>query len=304
MKIRIGSRGSKLAVAQTEWLGRELQKANPGLEVSYQRIVTTGDRQSEGGELGVQTKGVFVKEIEEALFRNEIDLAVHSMKDMPQEIPAGLVMGPSPMREDPRDVLISRFGEYLHELPRRSTIGTSSPRRQAQIQNKYKKRGYNLEPIRGNVDTRLKKLFDGKVDAIVLAYAGIKRLGLEKEVTQVLEFEDMLPAACQGLLGLELRCEDAATLALIETIKDGPSDTVARAERAFLQGLGGNCNIPVGVGSTLDGDNLKMKALLFDPKGEKRVEAIQDGSSTQPEYVGAQLAERLLYNGGSELMMS
>lgn len=303
MKIRIGSRGSKLAVAQTEWLGRALEKANPGLEVAYQRIVTTGDRQSDGGEVGVQTKGVFVKEIEEALLRNEIDLAVHSMKDMPQEIPAGLVMGPTPLREDPRDVLISRFGEYLHELPRRSTIGTSSPRRQAQIQNKYKKRGYNLEPIRGNVDTRLKKLFEGKVDAIVLAYAGLKRLGLEKEVTQILEFDDMLPAACQGLLGLELRTGDAATLALIETVKDGPSDTIARAERAFLQGLGGNCNIPVGVGSTFDGENLKMKALLFDPKGEKRVEAVQDGPSIHPEYVGAQLAERMLYNGGSELMM-
>lgn len=302
MKIRIGSRGSKLAVAQTEWVGRELQKKNPGLEISYQRIVTTGDRQSEGAVGGVVTKGVFVKEIEDALLRNEIDLAVHSLKDVPQELPSGLVLGPTPRREDSRDVLISRFGEFLHELPRHSIIGTGSPRRQAQIQNKFKKRGYNLEPIRGNVDTRLKKLQEGKVDAIVLALAGLRRLGLEKEATQILEFEDMLPAACQGCLGLEIRSGDTQTLGLIEKIKDGPSDVAARAERAFLQGLGGNCNVPVGVGTVLEAGQLRMRALLFGPHGDKKVEAVQNGSADQAEYVGAQLAERLLYNGGSELL--
>ncbi len=302
MKLRIGSRGSKLAVTQTEWVGCELKKQNPDLDISFHQIVTTGDQQSAGAVDGTLTKGVFVKEIEEALLRGDIDLAVHSLKDVPQQLPHGLVLGPTPWREDSRDVLISRFGEFLHELPKHSTIGTGSPRRQAQIRYQHERRDYILEPIRGNVDTRLRKLQEGQVDAIVLAYAGLKRLGLEREITQILDFDEMLPAACQGCLGLELREDDAATLSLVEKIKHGPSDIAARAERAFLQGLGGNCNVPVGVGTTLEGDVVKMKSLLFDAKGENAIEAEQDGPASHPELVGAQLAERLLYNGGSEFM--
>jgi hydroxymethylbilane synthase len=301
MKLRIGSRGSKLAVTQAEWVASQLKKIHPTLDISFLQIVTTGDRES--GVNPSLTKAVFVKEIEEALLRGDIDLAIHSLKDMPQQIPAGLVLGPTPFREDPRDALISRFGEYLHELPRHSTIGTSSLRRQAQINFQHKRRDYRLEPMRGNVDTRLRKLQEGKVDAIVLAYAGLKRLGLDKEVTQVLEFEEMLPAACQGCLGLEVKEKDMATRELLEGIKDAPSDIAARAERAFLQGLGGDCNIPLGVASTLVEGELRIRALLFDAAGENRVEAEQAGPKDQPEYLGAQLAERLLYNGGSELMM-
>ncbi len=303
MKIRIGSRGSKLAVTQAEWVGQKLKEMNKGLELSFVQIVTTGDKQTDSALQETRTKGVFVKEIEDALLKNEIDLAVHSLKDVPQELPAGLVLGPFPVREDPRDVLISRFGEYVHELPRGSIIGTGSPRRQAQIAHKHAKRGYKIEPIRGNIDTRLKKLKEGKYDAIILAYAGLKRIGLESEVTQILEPEELLPAACQGCLGLELRHNDNQTLGLIETIKDSNSDVAARAERAFLQGLGGNCYVPVGVYSKITDGIIAMKALLLDPTGKKAVDAEQEGPWDAPELVGGQLAERLLYNGGSEIMV-
>lgn len=304
MKLRLGSRGSKLAIVQAEWVAEKLKAAHPGLEVTFERIVTSGDKQSENPAAPASSlsKGVFVKEIEEALLQNKIDLAVHSLKDMPQDLPPGLRLGPTPERQDPRDAMISRFGEQLHELPRHSTIGTSSPRRQAQIRHKYRKRGYNIETIRGNVDTRLKKLQEGKYDAIVLALAGLRRLGLENEVTQILEPEELLPAACQGCLGLELRSDDDATLKLIEKIKHSMSDLAARAERAFLQGLGGNCNVPVGVMTTTSEDKLKMKATLLDMQGEKAVSSEQDGPIHEPELVGGQLAERILYDGGSELM--
>lgn len=302
-RLRIGSRGSKLALTQAEWVGRQLQVKTPELDISFVRITTTGDRQSESASPS-GGKGVFVKEIEEALLRNEIDLAVHSLKDVPQEIPTGLRLGPCPQREDPRDAFISRFGEQLHELPRRSIIGTSSPRRQAQILHKYRKRAYKLEMVRGNVDTRLKKLHEGQFDAIVLAAAGLKRLGMENEIIQYLEIDELMPAPCQGCLGLELRESDVSTWELLHTIRDENSDVVARAERAFLQGLGGNCNVPVGCSTVMDQGNLKMKALLLTPQGDQAVGASQEGSQMNPELVGGQLAERLLYNGGSEIMMS
>lgn len=302
MKLRIGSRGSALAVIQSEWVAAELKKKTPGLEISFRKIVTAGDRDQSPSFSSVGIKGVFVKEIEEALLAKEIDLAVHSLKDVPQNLPSGLLLGPAPMRQDARDALISRFGEQLHELPRNSTIGTSSPRRRAQILYKYAKRKYKLEPLRGNIDTRLKKLHDGKYDAIILAVAGLKRLGLESEITQILEFDDIFPAPCQGCLGLELREDDKEILQLLEKIKDDSSNISSRAERAFLQGLGGNCFVPVGVFSQLSDKILKMKAVLLDADGKTAVRAEQSGGGENPELVGYELAERLLYEGGSELM--
>lgn len=302
MTLRIGSRGSKLAVTQARWVADELKKKNPGLEISFQEIVTAGDKDQSANFQAAGGKGVFVKEIEDALLANEIDLAVHSLKDVPQTLPDGLMLGPFPAREDFRDAVVSRFGEVLGELPRKSTVGTSSPRRQAQIAHLFKKRGYNIEPMRGNVDTRLKKLQEGKYDAIVLAAAGLKRLGLEGEITHILEPSVFLPAAAQGCLGLELREKDAVTLALLETIKDPVANITAVAERAFLMGIGGNCYVPVGAYSEIVGDELKMKAVILDTTGEKAVTATERGPKTEPQLVGFQLAERLLHEGGSELM--
>ena len=303
MKLKIGSRGSKLAVAQAEWVGGLIRRANTDVDIEFVRIVTTGDRETGAPLQAMGGKGVFVKEIEEALLFKQIDLAVHSLKDVPQALPSGLRLGPCPQREDVRDVVISRFGELLRELPKGSTIGTGAPRRLAQIRRAHWKRAYRLEPIRGNVDTRLQKVRDGKYDAIILAAAGLKRLGLEGEITEYLEPGDMMPAPCQGSLGLELREDRPDLLSLLETIKHPESDIAARAERAFLQGLGGDCNVPVAAYSVVVGKTLVMKAMLLDPTGEKSVASAQDGLASEPELVGGQLAERVLYDGGTELLI-
>ncbi len=300
--FRIGSRGSKLAVAQAEWVAAELKKKASDLEISFVRITTTGDRDPASPRT-LGGKGVFVKEIEEALLAKQIDLAVHSLKDLPQDLPPGLRLGSFPLRQDSRDAFISRFGEQLEELPRHSIIGTGSPRRQAQIRHRFKKRGYKLEPLRGNVDTRIKKLREGQFDAIVLALAGLRRLGLESEVTQILEPEVLLPAPGQGCLALEIREGEAELAALLEKIKDRPSDLTARAERAFLRGLGGNCLLPLGGLAKAEGETLRMSAIILDPEGEEAVSAKEEGPAEQPEYVGALLAERLLHDGGAEILV-
>jgi len=301
MKIRIGSRKSKLAVTQAESVGQELKSKNPGLEIEFVGLTTTGDRDAHSALKDLGGKGVFVKEIEEALLKKEIDLAVHSLKDVPQQLPAGLILGPFPKREDPRDAALSRFGELLGELPRSSTIGTSSPRREAQILNKYKKK-YRVAPIRGNVDTRLRKLEAGEFDLIIMAVAGLKRLGLEKEITHILEPDEMIPAPGQGCLGLEVREDRADLLKILESIKDETSDLSARAERAFLQGIGGDCLIPLGAYTQVDKE-IRMKAILADPKGTQVIRVEEKGPLNDVELVGSKLAGRLLYEGGSEIML-
>lgn len=303
MKIRIGSRGSRLAVTQARWVGDRLAARHPGLEVEYRQITTTGDRDAQSALTAIGGKGVFVKEIEEALRSRDIDLAIHSLKDVPQTLAAGLRLGPAPLREDPRDAVVSRFGELLRELPRGSTIGTSSPRRAAQIRNRYARRLYRVEPIRGNVDTRLKKVQAGDYDSVVLAAAGLNRLGLSGEITEVLDPEEMMPAPCQGCLGLELREDDASTLELLHLIRDEAADVTSRAERAFLQALGGDCLIPVGAFAQLSGANLTLSAVLLDAGGARAVRAREEGASAEAELVGAKLAGRLLMEGGSEILL-
>ncbi len=303
MKIRIGSRGSKLAVTQAAGVADLLRRHDKALEIELVQISTTGDRDANSAPSAIGGKGVFVKEIEDALLAKSIDLAVHSLKDVPQMLPPGLRLAPPPAREDARDALISRFGELLRELPKGSTVGTGSPRRSAQIRHRYAKRLYRIEPIRGNVETRLKKLRDGAYDAIVLAAAGLSRLGLSGEISEILEPEEMLPAPCQGCLGLEIREGDTSLLALLTAVSDFHADITSRAERAFLQGLGGDCMIPVGAYSVLEGETLKMKAVLLDLEATRSVTAEMSGSASQPEFVGAQLAGQLLFDGGSEILL-
>lgn len=302
MKLRLGSRGSKLAMTQAQGVADQIRNKAPRLEIQILPITTTGDKNTRAPLQSLGGKGMFVKELEEALLRKEIDLAVHSLKDVPERLPPGLELGPFPLREDPRDALISRFGEQLNELPRNSIVGTGSPRRKAQIRHRFKQRAYRLEPIRGNLDTRLKKLQEGHYDAIIVAVAGLKRLGLESEITQILEFDVLLPAAGQGCLGLELREGDASVRAVLESIKDENSDRTARAERAFLSGLGGDCFTAVAAAATLQKDIIRMEALLLDTAGEKAVHAKEEGPADQPEYIGARLAGRILYEGGSEIL--
>lgn len=303
MKVRIGTRGSRLALTQTQSIVDRLRAAHRGLETEIVPITTTGDRHTGPTLEPVGGKGVFVKEIEEALLRKEIDLAVHSLKDVPQQLPEGLVLGPFPAREDVRDALISRFGEQLDELPKRSTIGTSAPRRRAQVLFRHAARGYNIVPFRGNVETRLKKIQSGEVDAALLAVAGLKRLGLEGEISQILEPDEILPAPGQGCLALEHRQSDEALADLLLALRDVAAEASARAERAFLLGLGGDCNLPVGAYARVSDAVLWMKAVALDIAGTRRIEAIQEGPASEPTLVGAQLAERLLFNGGSELLI-
>jgi hydroxymethylbilane synthase len=303
MKLRIGSRGSALAVAQAAWVGAALKKTQPGLEIEFIRITTTGDRDTGSALPAIGGKGVFVKEIEEALLKKEIDLAVHSLKDVPQALPPGLRLGPYPEREDVRDVLVSRFGEQLRELPKGSTIGTGSPRRTAQVRRLYAKRTYRIEPIRGNVDTRIRKVENGEFDAVILAAAGLRRLGLADRITEYLSPDDIMPAPGQGCLGLEAREDDKDIFKMLEGIRHADSDVTARAERSFLQGIGGDCHVPVAAWSVVNGSKLSMKAMLLDPAGEKAISTAEEGDAAEPELVGAKLAGRLLFEGGSELML-
>lgn len=302
VKLRIGSRGSKLAVTQSRWVGQHLLKAHPALDISYVTITTAGDQNMSPDFKTAGGKGLFVKEIETALLQQNIDLAVHSLKDMPQTLPSGLILGPTPLREDVREAVLSRFGELLSELPKKSTVGTSSVRRKAQILYRFKKRGYNIEPLRGNVDTRLKKLQDGQYDAIVVALAGLKRLGLESDVVDILDPQVFLPAPCQGALALQYREKDSFLMPLLQSIADSASDATARAERSFLQGLGGDCNVPVGVFSEWMKTDLKMKAQILSIDGTQSIEVEHSGPSQDPELVGYQLAELLLHDGGAELL--
>ncbi|OVE75277.1 hydroxymethylbilane synthase [bacterium F11] len=302
MKMRIGSRGSPLARGQANWVMTELQKKNPQLDLSLTIIKTTGDKDPHSALTKMGGKGVFVKEIEEALLAKRIDLAVHSLKDVPQMLPSGLQMGPYPRRETPNDALISRFGELLRELPRGSIVGTSSPRRISQIFFHYKDR-YRIEPIRGNVETRIQKLRKGEYDAILMACAGLKRLGLESEITEVIDVHQMIPAPGQGCLGLEYREENEEMSAILDTISDKESDITARAERSFLQGMGGSCLIPLGGLARIEGNELILKAVILTPNGEKRVEIEEKGDPSEPEFLGGQVAERLLHEGGSDILL-
>lgn len=300
--LRIGSRASRLAVAQAEWITAQLKSHWPDLSIQWIPISTTGDKDLTSSLPSLGGKGIFVKEIEDALLRRDIDLAVHSLKDVPQSLPQGLILGPYPQREDPRDAVISRFGELLNELPKGSIVGTSSPRRSAQIQRLYKKRNYRFEALRGNVETRIRKVREGIVDAAILALAGLKRLGLESEVNQVLEEDEMMSAPGQGCLGLELRSDDAETLALVEPLRHAESDHAARAERSFLQALGGTCLAPVATRWHHKEDQLGMDAALWDLTGTQEIRVQETGRWDQPELVGAKLAGRLLYEGGAELL--
>ncbi|MCB4756412.1 MAG: hydroxymethylbilane synthase [Elusimicrobia bacterium] len=301
MILRIGSRGSPLARRQAEWVAGELKKKASHLDISFRFITTRADKSGGTPIQQIGGKGVFVKEIEEALLRQQIDLGVHSLKDLPRQLPKGLMLGPCPQREDPRDCLISRSGQRLEQLPVGARIGTSSPRRQAMIKHLYGER-FVVEPFRGNIDTRLKKLESGSVDAIIVALAGLKRMGLGIKATQIFETDEFVPAPGQGCLGLEIRNSDEAVASLLQLIRDDESDRTARAERAFLLKLGGDCFVPVGATARIQKDQLEMHGLILDQTGEKVVKAAESGSKEDPESVGTRLAERLLTEGGAEII--
>ena len=294
--LRLGTRKSKLALWQANFVKERLESF--GCKVELVLITTTGDKILDAPLAKIGGKGLFVKEIEEALLRGEIDLAVHSLKDVPMIIPKGLALSAITERENPYDVLISRDGSRLEELPPGAVVGTSSLRRQVQI--KRRRRDLKVEVLRGNVDTRIRKLEEGRYSAIVLAYAGIKRMGLEERITQVLE--DFVPAVGQGSLAIETREDDKRVQDIVRKLNHEESYKGAMCERAFLRELEGGCQVPMGAFAWIEGDKMIIKGFISDLEGERFIEGIEVGDVQEAEDVGKRLAKRLLDNGGREIL--
>jgi hydroxymethylbilane synthase len=277
--FRIGTRGSKLALIQTEMVASALKHAHPGLEIQVVTIQTSGDWKPEQGETRLSEasggKGQFAHEIERAILAHEVDCGVHSLKDMPSFLPEGLVIRHVLKRADPRDAFLANTAKRLEDLPQGSIVGTSSLRRQAMI---LKLRpDLKIVPLRGNVPTRIEKLRAGQVDAAVLALAGLQRLGLEHEMASILDPDTMLPAACQGIVGIEIRANDDEASALLHGIHDIPAGLAAAAERMALGTLDGSCHTPIGAHATLDGEVMTLKLLVASPDGAVVFEDEQKG---------------------------
>jgi hydroxymethylbilane synthase len=294
--LRLGTRKSKLALWQANFVKEKLEAL--GCKVEIVPITTTGDKILDAPLAKIGGKGLFVKEIENALLAGEIDLAVHSLKDVPITIPEGLTLSAITEREEPYDVLISRNGKKLEELPSGAVVGTSSLRRQVQI--KRRRRDLRVEILRGNVDTRLRKLKEGLYDAIVLAYAGVKRMGLSGEISQVLE--DFIPAVGQGSLAIETRADDERVINFVKVLNHEESWLRAVCERAFLRELQGGCQVPIGAYAWIEGDCIKIKGFISDLEGERFLEGYEEGGLQEAEEVGKRLAQRLLREGGEEIL--
>ncbi|MBK8575290.1 MAG: hydroxymethylbilane synthase [Elusimicrobia bacterium] len=293
--LRMGTRGSALALAQSHHVKKRLESLSPDLRVELQIIKTTGDRLANASLSSIGGKGVFTKELEEALLSHTVDLAVHSLKDLPTELPSGLDVGAILEREDPRDCLVSRFGEQLMELPRGAVIGTSSLRRQAQIRA-IKKR-IRIEDLRGNLDTRLARVAAGDYSAVVVAYAGVRRLGRADEVTEVLSPEVILPAPGQGFVAIETRAEDPETLKWVSQLNHGPSQKAAIAERSFLSALGGGCRVPIAAYAREDAGQLILDGRVTSVDGKNDVKGTETGLPADAKKIGHVLAHRLLAKG-------
>ncbi|MSQ47638.1 MAG: hydroxymethylbilane synthase [Deltaproteobacteria bacterium] len=298
--LRIGTRGSALALWQAEWVKARLEALWPGLRVELVPIRTSGDRIQDVSLATLGGKGLFVKEIEEALLAETVDLAVHSVKDLPGDFPNGLTLSAVPEREDARDILITRNGETLAELPPGTRVGTSSLRRQALLLHLHP--GVRIEMLRGNVDTRLRKQREGIVDATVLAAAGLKRLGLTPQHSSVLDEHVFLPAIGQGALGIETRANDKDVRALVEPLNHLASAIAVSAERAFLRRMGGSCRTPLAAKGTVTEEHVHLTALIASPDGRILIRGEQEGPHQAVEQIGGSLAERLLAQGGAEIM--
>jgi hydroxymethylbilane synthase len=294
--LRLGTRKSKLALWQANFVKEKLEAL--GCKVELVPITTTGDKILDAPLAKIGGKGLFVKEIENALLAGEIDLAVHSLKDVPMIIPEGLTLSAITEREEPYDVLISRNGKKLEELHSGAVVGTSSLRRQVQI--KRRRRDLKVEILRGNVDTRLRKLKEGLYDAIVLAHAGVKRMGFSGEVSQVLK--DFIPAVGQGSLAIETRAEDERVINFVKGLNHEESWLRAVCERAFLRELQGGCQVPIGAYAWIEGDRIKIKGFISDLEGERFLEGYEEGGLQEAEEVGKRLAQRLLREGGEEIL--
>ncbi len=296
----IGTRGSPLALCQARSIKARIENYYPGLKVDLARIKTTGDKITDVPLAKVGGKGLFVKEIEEALVDKRIDLAVHSMKDVPVMFPPGLHLSAITEREDPRDALISREESGFRDLPEGSVIGTSSLRRQAQLL--HLRPDLKFKPLRGNLETRLRKLAEGSLAAIVLAVAGLKRLGMVSKVTEYLDPAVSLPAIGQGALGLECRVDDARINDLLAPLNHLESSWRVKAERAFLARLEGGCQVPIAAHACLEADELTLDGLVASVEGDRMVRDRIRAPRQKAETMGVELAERLLERGADQIL--
>ncbi|HUK56692.1 MAG TPA: hydroxymethylbilane synthase [Nitrospiria bacterium] len=300
-KLIIGTRGSTLALCQASLIKEEIEAAFPDLDVRLKKIKTTGDKITDVPLARVGGKGLFVKEIEEALFHEEISLAVHSMKDVPAVLPEGLHLAAITRREDPRDVVIARSGKRLMDLPRRARIGTSSLRRQSQI--RHLRPDFEIVPLRGNLDTRIKKIEKEGLDAVVLAAAGIRRMGWEDRITEYLDPELCVPAIGQGALGLECRVSDKDVNPMLVRFNHAITSRCVRAERAFSKRLEGGCQVPIAAYAQIrDEERMVLEGLVASVDGNRVIRDGIAGDPEQPEMLGLDLAERLLAQGADAIL--
>jgi len=297
--IRIATRRSPLALWQAEFVSAELQRLDPTVTTELVKIVTKGDKILDVPLAQVGGKGLFTKEIDEALLDGRADIAVHSMKDVPTELPAGTSIRAHPKREDPRDAIATISKGGLDSLPEGATIGTSSLRRVTQISAKYPT--FKFTSIRGNIQTRLSKL-GVEVDAVILAAAGIKRMGMQDQMHDFIDTEEVLPAVAQGTLGIQTRDTDDAINALVDQMNDAETVIRTKAERAFLATLEGGCQVPIAAFATIDGDSLHLKGLVGSVDGSIIIVREATGSCADAEVIGAALANEVLDAGARPIL--
>ena len=300
--LRIGSRGSRLALWQAEQARENLLRLNPGFEIQIEIIKTTGDVKPDPLSV-IGGKGVFTKELEEALLDKRIDIAVHSLKDLPTVIPSGLAISAICEREDPRDALVLRAGSQvssLRELASGSVVGTSSQRRLAQL--KALRSDVVVRDLRGNVDTRVRKLDEGQYDALILASAGLIRLGLRERISAAVSLSEILPAVGQGAIAIETRADDEVAVVATSKLNHRPTELACLAERAFLRGLGGGCQFPIAAHAVVDGELLKLDGLVANPDGTEILRGALSGTAEEGDVIGATLAARLIDQGADSLL--
>lgn len=298
--LKIGTRGSQLALWQANWVKEQLEKNNPGLRVDLEIIKTKGDKIQDVPLAKVGGKGLFVKEIEEALMSGQVDLAVHSMKDMPADIPEGLCIGAIPERENPGDVLISKDHRIFAELPENAVIGTSSLRRAAQLL--HARKDIVIRSLRGNLDTRLKKLETEGLDAVVLAAAGVLRLGLQNRITEYFDETVMLPAIGQGALCIEIRKDDEGIRSLLKPLDVPDTRQTVLGERAFLNRLGGGCQVPIAGYGQIESGRFNLTGLVAAPDGSLIYKDTVSGPAEDSEKLGVSLADRLAARGAGKII--
>lgn len=301
-KLVLGSRGSQLALWQANFVKKSLEDYHKNLQVTIKVIKTTGDKIASKPLWEIGGKALFLKEIEEALQKGTIDVGVHSMKDVPAVLPPGLEIGAILKRGDPRDVFISHKYESLLNLPKKARIGTGSLRRKSQIKNF--RPDFEVVPLRGNVETRMAKLKTAKLDAIVLAAAGVIRLGMEKKITEYLPTSLILPAVGQGAIGIEFRSADEKVRALIDPLNDVETAIAVNCERSWMKTLSGDCQSPVAAFAEVTGQNLKITAMVASPEGRDLVRDRAEGNIREAAPLGERLARQLLTHGAREILRS